>query len=77
MGAVTTPEVSGVLILRAWIEGDPSIGLRARLTGLIDNASPEYSMRTAAAIDDICAGVRSWLEDLVSLGASKPPSPRR
>jgi hypothetical protein len=71
---VTEPtERTGVLVVRAWIEGDASTGLRVRVTEAVDNAAPEYLVATAANVDDVCEGVRGWLEDLIA--RQKPPGP--
>jgi hypothetical protein len=67
------PEKTGVLVLRAWIEGDPTTGLRVRVTEAVDNAAPEYLVATAARIDDVCAGVRGWLEELIARQAPSRP----
>lgn len=72
--ATEASERSAVLVVRAWIEGDPSIGLRVRVTEAVDNAAPEYLVTTAANIDDVCAGIRSWLESLIA--RQSPPRPR-
>lgn len=67
-------ERTGVLVLRAWIEGDPSTGLRARITQAVDNAAPEYLVATAATVEDVCAGVRGWLEELIARQLPQRPT---
>jgi hypothetical protein len=67
-------ERTGVLVLRAWIEGDPSTGLRARITQAADNAAPEYLVATAATVEDVCAGVRAWLEELMARQVPQRPT---
>lgn len=69
-----TLERTGVLVVRAWIEGDPATGLRVRVTEAVDNAAPEYLVVAAATIDDVCAGVRRWLLDLVARQSPQRPT---
>jgi hypothetical protein len=65
--AASGPEPVGVLILRAWIEGDPSGGLRVRISKLLDAHAGEEPVQTAVAtIDEACEVVRTWLEEFVS-----------
>jgi hypothetical protein len=54
-----------VLVVRAWVEGDPSDGLRARITythGLDGKLQVE---RTAAEVDQVLAVVQAWLTALL------------
>jgi hypothetical protein len=74
---MATGEMTGVLVVRVWIEGESFVGLRARLTGWINDAAPEYSVRSAAAVEDVCAGVRSWLDELLARTAPSGAQPRR
>jgi hypothetical protein len=62
VGAVGT-EQSGILILRAWVEGRTGDRLRVRVTQVLD--SRELPVTAAATIDDVCDLVRTWLEALV------------
>lgn len=55
------PERTGVLIVRLWIEGEPT-GLRARITRLVDISREEQIISTASSIDEIMNTVRAWLE---------------
>jgi hypothetical protein len=65
-------EPSGVLVLRAWVEGGSPGGLRARITKIreLDESRTEAA---AASLDQILAIVRAWLESLL-LEAPSPPS---
>jgi hypothetical protein len=66
-------EHSGVLVVRAWVEGRRAEGLRARITCSIADGLGEDRVTAAATIDEVCDEVRVWLESLVSAaeGASR------
>ena len=57
-----TPDRSGVLILRLWIEANHAKGLRARITQMLDTARTEQSVAVAASANDICAIVKDWVD---------------
>jgi hypothetical protein len=60
-------ERSGVLVLRAWVEGAAAQGLRVRITrvtGAVDDAIVEPVSSTFATVDDACTMVRVWLQEL-------------
>ena len=57
-----TPDRSGVLILRLWVEASHVTGLRARITQMLDTSRTEQSVGVAASADDICAIVKQWVE---------------
>jgi hypothetical protein len=59
-------ERSGVLVVRAWVEGGTSSGLRARITQSRDLTSTEQIMTTTATVEEILATVRTWLDALLS-----------
>ena len=59
---------TGVLVLRAWVEGADSQGLRVRIirmTQSIQGAVVEPVSSASATVDGVCATVRAWLEELV------------
>ena len=58
-------ERSGVLVVRAWVEGGTPAGLRARITQSRDLASTEQLVTAAATVDEILATVRAWLNALL------------
>jgi hypothetical protein len=58
-------ERSGVLVVRAWIEGDPA-QLKARITHTIDLAQRELESATVSSGEAIQAEVRRWLDALES-----------
>jgi hypothetical protein len=55
-------ERTGVLVVRAWIEGDPA-QLKARITQTIDVAARESATTTASTAEQIYGAVRRWLEE--------------
>lgn len=62
---LTAPVPTGILILRAWVEGDPPSELRARLTTTAALDDAERSMTVADSVDDVCMAVRTWLSEFV------------
>jgi hypothetical protein len=58
-------ERTGVLIVRVWTEGDQGKDLRARITRSLDIAAASEVVSAASSIDEVLAGVRSWLEEFV------------
>lgn len=62
---LTAPVPTGIMVLRAWIEGDPPSKLRARLTTTAGMDDTERSMTVADSVDDVCLAVRTWLSDFV------------
>ena len=65
-------ERSGVLVVRAWVEGGIPAGLRARITQSCDLTSNEQTMTTTATVEGIIAAVQAWLDELLS-GQEKCP----
>lgn len=57
-----SPDRTGVLILRLWIETNHETGLRARITQTLDTMAAEESVAVATSADDICAVVKQWVE---------------
>lgn len=58
-------ERSAVLILRVLLNEQPAGGLHARLTRSLDISTRDHDIQTAASVDEICEGVRSWLEAFI------------
>lgn len=56
-------ERAAVLVIRAWIEGDPPT-LRMRITRTFDVTAADESSEATASVDDALAIVRRWLEQL-------------
>lgn len=63
--ATLPSERTGVLVIRAWIEGEPA-SLRLRITRTLDISSRDEEATAAASIDEACAVVRRWLDDFVT-----------
>jgi hypothetical protein len=59
-------ERSGVLVVRAWVEGGTPEGLRARITQSRDLTSTEQLVTTTAHVDEILSTIRAWLDALLS-----------
>lgn len=65
MAEVTGPVPTGIMVLRAWVEGEPPSKLRARLTTTAGMNETERSMTVADSVDDVCLAVRTWLSEFV------------
>ena len=66
LGAVTSadrPERSGVLVVRAWVEGDPR-QLKARLTHTTDVHRHEEESTTVSSVRGIHDEIDRWLTAL-------------
>jgi hypothetical protein len=59
-------ERSGVLVVRAWVEGGAVAGLRARITQSHDLTRSEQTMTTTATAEGVMAAVQAWLDALLS-----------
>jgi hypothetical protein len=57
---------TGVLVVRVWIEGDSTAGVRARITRTVDIGSREDAVSIASSVEEIRAIVEAWLEEFVS-----------
>jgi len=64
----SSPVPTGILVLRAWLEGSPPRDLRARLTTSGGSEDQERPMAVAATVDDVCLAVRDWLNSFVESG---------
>jgi hypothetical protein len=56
---------TGILIVRAWIEGNANGGFRARITQTNDSIGSEQSMTTAGNPEDVYAAVQTWVETFI------------
>jgi hypothetical protein len=65
-------ERSGTLVLRAWMEGDPSHDLRVKITRI--HAGSASTITMTATVEATCAFVENWLREL---GANPEPPPGR
>jgi hypothetical protein len=67
--AAATPERTGALVVRAWVEpGSDGAALRARITYSADLASTEQedTVRVAADREQILGTVNEWLDELTA-----------
>jgi hypothetical protein len=60
-----SPDRTGLLIVRLWIDGSPHDGLRARITQTLDSAESEQTTGASASPEGIYAAVRTWVEAFV------------
>ncbi len=58
----------GVLVIRAWLDDGPSAELRARLISVDDVESGQERVSWAVSVEEVCAAVTSWLEEVKSGG---------
>lgn len=65
---------TGVLVIRAWLEGDSKRDLRARVISTLDTNRNESESRVAASVDDVTNIVHEWLNELI---AAADPVTRR
>lgn len=63
MAAMTGAEPWGVLVIRAWIDGNPP-RLKARITHAIGLAPGEPESAIVSGDEEILAEVRHWLDAL-------------
>jgi hypothetical protein len=56
------PSPSRVLVLRVWIEGGATEGLRIRIVSVEDLVGAERMSVVAADVDEALAIVRRWIE---------------
>jgi hypothetical protein len=56
-------ERTAVLVIRAWIEGEPPT-LRMRITRTSDVTARNDTTEATGSVDEACVIVRRWLEQL-------------
>jgi hypothetical protein len=56
-------ERSGVLVIRAWVDGDPP-RLKARIIQAIDPTRDEPEAAAVSSTEELCAEIRRWVEAL-------------
>ena len=57
----TTPQRTGILVIRVWLEQDAPGRLRARLTQAADLGDPGTTLATASDLPGVCDAVEAWL----------------
>jgi len=66
-----------VAVLRAWIEADPTHGLRVRVTDVIDVETGSQRVHpVVSSIEGVCAIVRDWLIAFVESTPGPSPNDR-
>lgn len=63
---VVVEERTGVLVVRAWVEGDAPAVLRARMTWTFDLADREPTTKAYAGVDAIEAAAKAWLDEFMA-----------
>jgi hypothetical protein len=61
-----TPDRTGLLVVRLWIEGNAIDGFRARITEKLDSTAVEHTVSMAATPEDACTLVQRWLDAFIS-----------
>jgi hypothetical protein len=67
-------EPSAALLIRAWVEGEPSTGLRVRVIRI--HQSDETSGASAGTVEATLEIVASWLNELLGEAAMRHCRPR-
>jgi hypothetical protein len=69
---------TGVLVLRAWVDGDGEHALLVRIIRATHGENAEAASRAAVTVEGVCEAVRGWLEELLQgLGPTPGPDRRR
>jgi len=63
---MNTPDRTGLLVVRLWIEGDALGGFRARITQKLDSTAIEHTVAIAGNAEDACAVVQKWIDAFVN-----------
>jgi hypothetical protein len=63
----------GVIVIRVWLERRATPPLRARITHTTDLGARAEVVTAAASVDEICAQVRAWLHDFLSVPGHAGP----
>jgi hypothetical protein len=61
-----SPDRTGLLIVRLWIERDASEGFRARITQTLDSAGTQRDVAVAGTPGDVCTIVQDWIDEFVN-----------
>jgi hypothetical protein len=64
MGGIPVPR-TGVMIIRAWMEGDNPNSFRARITYTFDVTGNEQFASATASSADVESALRAWLDALM------------
>jgi hypothetical protein len=66
--AALPAERTGLLVIRAWIEENGDVRLRARITRMVDVAAREQISTVVATPEEITGAVAEWLETFLRAG---------
>jgi hypothetical protein len=67
-------ERTAVLIIRLWVEGEPTVGFRARITRTLDVSKTEQVTTVSASKEEIREIFDRWFESfLATSGVSTRP----
>jgi len=61
-----SPDRTGLLILRLWIEGNAREGFRARITQTLDSAGTERAVAMAGTPGAVYTVVQNWVDEFVN-----------
>jgi hypothetical protein len=61
-----SPDRTGLLIVRLWIEGNARDGFRARITQTLDSAGTERNVAVAGTPEAVCTVVQKWVDEFVN-----------
>jgi hypothetical protein len=61
-----SPDRTGLLVVRLWIEGNALDGFRARITQTMDAAGTERAVATAGTPQAVCTVVQNWVDEFVN-----------
>jgi len=64
----------GLLVIRIWVDAHGGVGIRARITRMLDLEAGDAAVAYAHSVEDIAATVASWLDAFVTAGGVTPPS---
>ena len=64
--AMSGERQTALLVVRAWIEGSPETGFRARVTTSLDLDTREQTITAAGSVDAVMAAVRRWLDEFTA-----------
>jgi hypothetical protein len=58
---LSTPERTGVIIIRVWLEADGEVGFRARVTAVRDLETNEVDNAVASNVDEVVEIVQHFV----------------
>ena len=64
--AMSGERQTALLVVRAWIEGSPETGFRARVTRSLDLDTRDQTITAVGSVDAVMAAVRQWLDEFTA-----------